>query len=265
MREACRELAREAKMETKRRYAKAKYDVDPAAGKARMAAIRASWAPDRHEAAKAYARARRVLITCEACGSEWEAHDKGRGYQGRRACSLMCRAYLTHGKWSTCELPTRRDPRTCDRCERAFTPRSQAQRHCGTEDCRPRRLFATGPCAWCHAHFTAIIWMRSPDVHRWCSKDCKRRHKQYLWNVRNETGRGFTADERLAVYQRDNWCCHICGDPVNRLASVPELDAPTIDHVIALARGGKHAMDNWRTAHFYCNSYKRDLDMDQIA
>ncbi|MEO3775521.1 HNH endonuclease [Micromonospora sp. B11E3] len=35
----------------------------------------------------------------------------------------------------------------------------------------------------------------------------------------------------------------------HRAAKVPQPDAPTVDHVIALARGGAHGEENWATAH----------------
>jgi 5-methylcytosine-specific restriction endonuclease McrA len=62
--------------------------------------------------------------------------------------------------------------------------------------------------------------------------------------------------------------CQICGDPVNRDAAVPELDAPVVDHRVPLAQGGEHGPANWQTAHFYCNSVKRDqvgFDFAEVA
>jgi 5-methylcytosine-specific restriction endonuclease McrA len=67
------------------------------------------------------------------------------------------------------------------------------------------------------------------------------------------------------IHERDDWKCHICGDLVNRAAKVPELDAPTLDHVVALAQGGSHSESNLKTAHFYCNSVKRDLPLSAVA
>lgn len=65
------------------------------------------------------------------------------------------------------------------------------------------------------------------------------------------------------MFERDGWLCRICGDPVNRAAKVPELDAPVVDHRVPLAAGGAHAPENWQTAHFYCNSAKSaQLDFD---
>lgn len=66
------------------------------------------------------------------------------------------------------------------------------------------------------------------------------------------------------VYTRDNWVCHICGSEVpessrqhSRLV-FGEYDplAPTVDHIVALAVGGKHTMSNVATAHHKCNQSK---------
>jgi 5-methylcytosine-specific restriction endonuclease McrA len=53
--------------------------------------------------------------------------------------------------------------------------------------------------------------------------------------------------DREYVYRRDGGKCHICGDLV-------AADAFTLDHLIALDRGGPHAHDNVCVAHGDCNS-----------
>jgi len=52
-----------------------------------------------------------------------------------------------------------------------------------------------------------------------------------------------------AIYDRDNGLCYLCKLPVAR-------ELATLDHVIPLAKGGKHAESNLRTAHRACNSEK---------
>jgi HNH endonuclease len=42
--------------------------------------------------------------------------------------------------------------------------------------------------------------------------------------------------------------CHLCGSRV--------LERWTADHVLAHARGGQHAVDNYLPAHVLCNGYK---------
>ncbi|WP_353963463.1 HNH endonuclease [Streptomyces sp. NBC_00086] len=91
-----------------------------------------------------------------------------------------------------------------------------------------------------------------------CSKACQQRDKASRRRAL-EKGASVGTVSRWRVHVRDHWTCHICGDPVDRDAVVPDLAAPVLDHVMPLARGGTHSEDNLKTAHFYCNSVKRDL------
>ncbi|MFD6364360.1 HNH endonuclease [Streptomyces roseolus] len=52
--------------------------------------------------------------------------------------------------------------------------------------------------------------------------------------------------------------CHLCGEVIDREQTAPQPLAPTLDHVIPIARGGGHTMVNVRAAHFICNSSKSD-------
>ncbi|WP_425608698.1 HNH endonuclease [Streptomyces albipurpureus] len=58
------------------------------------------------------------------------------------------------------------------------------------------------------------------------------------------------------MFQRDDWCCHLCGEDIDRDVVAPAPLAPTLDHVVPIARGGAHTMINLRAAHFRCNSAK---------
>jgi 5-methylcytosine-specific restriction endonuclease McrA len=63
---------------------------------------------------------------------------------------------------------------------------------------------------------------------------------------------------RYKVYDRCNWICGLCKQPVNPDLSVPDLMAPTLDHIIPLIAGGHHEESNLQLAHFRCNSIKGD-------
>lgn len=67
------------------------------------------------------------------------------------------------------------------------------------------------------------------------------------------------------LYQRDNGRCYICGldcsyDDYIRTdtAFIAGDFYPSIDHIIPLAKGGKHSWDNVRLAHRRCNYCKSD-------
>lgn len=51
------------------------------------------------------------------------------------------------------------------------------------------------------------------------------------------------------IWQRDQGICHICG-------GVVESNDVHYDHVIALANGGAHSMDNIKVSHSICNMRK---------
>lgn len=55
--------------------------------------------------------------------------------------------------------------------------------------------------------------------------------------------------DRMAVYERDQGRCGICGDPV-------DVRAFHLDHVIPLCKGGPHTYANVQVAHPLCNIRK---------
>ena len=56
--------------------------------------------------------------------------------------------------------------------------------------------------------------------------------------------------------RRDEDRCRICGEPVDFTRQPPHPSAATIDHVIALCRGGEHSYENTQLAHLRCNGAK---------
>ena len=60
------------------------------------------------------------------------------------------------------------------------------------------------------------------------------------------------------ILSRDNYICHICG-------GVIQPNDVHFDHVIPLARGGPHSMDNIKVAHSFCNLSKGSMMMDEYS
>lgn len=69
--------------------------------------------------------------------------------------------------------------------------------------------------------------------------------------------RGYVERVSLAVLRRrDNDPCRICGEAVDPGRKPPSPLAATMDHVVALARGGEHSYRNTQLAHLRCNAIK---------
>lgn len=81
------------------------------------------------------------------------------------------------------------------------------------------------------------------------------------WKKRYALKHGASNAERvdyLAVFERDRWVCGICGDDVNRMLAWPDPMSPSLDHIVPLARGGAHTLENVQLAHLRCNISKGD-------
>jgi HNH endonuclease len=67
-----------------------------------------------------------------------------------------------------------------------------------------------------------------------------------------------------AVFERDDWTCHICGQEIPeylrtvRTLSGYEPLAPVVDHKIPLSKGGPHTVENCCAAHWACNARKHN-------
>lgn len=121
-------------------------------------------------------------------------------------------------------------------------------------------VFVAGWCRLCGRPYARRIEHADSP---YCSSECKRRGKPGKTasdRRRRERERGFklTARRRREVYERDDFVCHLCGEAVDMEAHYLMPWAPTVDHVIPLARGGSHDMDNLRCAHRWCNSVRGD-------
>lgn len=79
----------------------------------------------------------------------------------------------------------------------------------------------------------------------------------------------YTGTVRLAVYERDNWVCQICGKPVLKRYIKGSHANASVDHIIPQSQQliPDHSDNNLRTAHHICNSIRgnRDVTDEYVA
>ena len=114
------------------------------------------------------------------------------------------------------------------------------------------RTFYSGPCRRCGDQFTIIDQAETA----YCSPRCARADAKDRRRALKRGAGGKALVYRKRIFERDRWICQLCGRKVNRSAVAPHPKSPTLDHVVPLAKGGRHEPANVQCAHFRCNLLK---------
>jgi predicted nucleic acid-binding Zn ribbon protein len=68
---------------------------------------------------------------------------------------------------------------------------------------------------------------------------------------------------RIEVFNCYNWHCAICRCPTPReKMGLNEYDAPTLDHITPISKGGQHTTSNVQLACWLCNTAKSNMELD---
>lgn len=100
---------------------------------------------------------------------------------------------------------------------------------------------------------------------RYCSKACSRVHatkeeaRRIARAARRSLERGATVEhvDPFKVFDRDGWRCQLCGIATpRRLRGSKAPNAPQLDHIEPIAKGGEHSYRNTQCACRKCNAAK---------
>lgn len=144
----------------------------------------------------------------------------------------------------------------CPNCGVDFWPWANGVSHtrktcgCLLYTCAPPSLLPRA-CAWCERVFAPTVGQR---LH--CSKACAHKHTVRRKRLRRKGLLGQPSLSLPVVYRLHQGVCALCGQLVAIDRARPKREWATIDHVIPLAKGGRHAYDNVQLAHLGCNSSK---------
>ena len=211
-----------------------------------------------------------VLPSCKRCAAEFKPKAKSRTTFCSRDCAY---AWVQENKqekppFSPCHF------NTCDICDAKWAAASAA-RHCSVA-CGKRanalvsrerslRLHkqdgAVVRCDECHADFCPMYGASHAVLCIPCKKSrerAARSTKNLLREARLKAAHVEHVDP-IRVFDRDAWTCQICGlaTPRAKRGSY-EPDAPELDHIYPLSKGGSHSYANTQCACRKCNGIKSD-------
>ena len=168
---------------------------------------------------------------CKECGKEF-IPKCGDGYkEDAQFCSVECANNAQRDK--TVYI--------CKECGKPFHRRNRFEDQC---------LFCSRTCA---------IKYRNRELYEKWGEDIylvsSKKRRRYRIHKNGDADHSITIDK---LYERDRGICGICGKPVDMSADSNSNEYGSIDHIVPLAKGGKHTWDNVQLAHRSCNSEKRD-------
>ncbi|MFB9681230.1 HNH endonuclease [Streptosporangium vulgare] len=131
-----------------------------------------------------------------------------------------------------------------EECEQEFTPKYKTQRCC------------------CEKHGKLLYNRESRADGRqqrepWNDARKERYHRRRALKKAASTGNPVRFSE---IAERDQWNCGICGGSVDASTEWPHPLSPSLDHVVALTKGGIHDPANVQLAHLNCNTIKSNRD-----
>lgn len=192
----------------------------------------ATYQPDRH---------RPRSTDCHGCGARFDWIGGGaKGSPRRPTCSADCWYLVTFGRARPSSALVHVGRLTPSRT--TTTP---------TVVVAPTaRGFVAGQCLNCGDAF--VLDLRSTrNPGRYCSQRCLRR----------ATRRFHVSDKvRQSIYERDDWICQLCTEPVDRNLNPQDLWAASLDHIVCQSWTliPDHSPSNLRLAHRMCNSIRGD-------
>lgn len=213
----------------------------------------------------------RVECTCRCCGKKYIPKAANRDKYCSRACAFADRATATCRSnykpvytvvyWPHCKqcnktfLSRRKDAAICSRaCE---VQRHRDESRAASEK---KKIVKKIKCHCCGKLFTNSYGIKN---NKYCSELCckkaTRASSHALRRSKIKENGLYEHVNPFKVFDRDKWKCCLCGvnTPRSKRGSYDD-NAPELDHIIPLSKGGEHSYRNTQCLCRKCNSDKSD-------
>jgi 5-methylcytosine-specific restriction endonuclease McrA len=217
---------------------------------------------------RAWLRAKSAAsFTCEHCGQDAyrriSGSNKKNGFRNRW-CSMACKMARAAMVRKEVEFLHRLAARH-RAAERAARPRIPSY-ILGITYVPPVRTCAACGCQW--SAITRVGPMRycpTPECQATQRRLARRRAGKTHVGRAKRLGRRYGYFNVLLVFERDRWTCQLCGrkTPQHLRGTLDPL-APELDHILPLAAGGDHVIENCQCACRECNGAKAARPAGQL-
>lgn len=207
--------------------------------------------------------------TCLCCGAEYTRKPGGTNRKYgcvSRYCSMECRvrhsALLREQRESLDAIRLAEENLSYLPVKKEI----QAIRRLGKSKYKPTKKRCN--CKKCGAEFIASI---GGGLYKQYCDDCLKETKQRLHRIykakRRAICKGVHAESvnPFKVFDRDRWHCKLCGckTPKSKRGTYAD-DAPELDHIVPISKGGQHTYLNTQCACRKCNQIKSDRPLGQM-
>lgn len=192
------------------------------------------------------------------------------------ACSSKCRDKIKYLKNKVVKI------NSCLNCNTIYTKKQGQSKYCSSE-CRVEHIASNGVitraketkymkmvvrvsfCVVCNAVCEAPY---QGHLKKYCSSKCESviertkpryRAKRARRDARKRNAITAAPIDPIMILERDKWKCYLCGvDTPKTLRGTIEDNAPEVDHIVPLSKGGGHVESNLRCSCRKCNLKKGD-------
>ena len=205
----------------------------------------------------------RAICTCKHCGVDYKPKAVDRTTYCSRKCYFEAKAAAKAAKPERIHVVTRQ----CKGCGSEFVANRGNQVYC-CESCRPKEksvwvsiMPSSKVCKCCGKEYKPVSTGGMPSDY--CSDKCResvsRSGKRIQKAKRKAMLKGATVEsvDPFRVFDRDKWKCKLCGVSTPRRKRGTYSDnAPELDHILPLSKGGEHSYVNTQCSCRKCNGLK---------
>lgn len=214
---------------------------------------------------------------CECCGIDVHRKLSIANAGPNRFCSMKCRKDASLAKSPPYSAYYCNVCRACNAPFAAKTDRLQCSRKCELEYGRRKALEIAQTqhrasakvvvCDQCKCQFSPLYGSSHATLCTPCSAERTKVTKRIAKMQRAAMMRGVESErvDPMKVFARDKWRCRLCGvaTPKSKRGTYGD-NAPELDHIMPLSKGGPHTYLNTQCACRKCNHAKSDKPMGQM-